>query len=188
MAPDISAETGLGASGCAFGSQTWKGTTPAFEPKPTRASRKTSPRTPGERCRECSAMAANDCPSACAAKTKNPTRIRAAPTWVSTAYQEAALWTGSLRQWSTSTSASDVNAISSHSIMKVATLPALGTRRSVVTKIGNTHAAVRLSRPCARVSDAVQGSRYRHHGHEEHEERAQRIEHKVDAGKGDQLR
>ena len=42
MAPDISADTGLGASGWALGSHTWKGTTPAFDPKPTRASRKTS--------------------------------------------------------------------------------------------------------------------------------------------------
>ena len=42
MAPDMSAETGLGASGWALGSHTWKGTTPAFDPKPTRASTKTS--------------------------------------------------------------------------------------------------------------------------------------------------
>ena len=132
-------------------------------------------------------MAAKDCPSECAASTKKPTRIRAAPPWVSTAYQVAALRAASLRPWSTSTSASDVSAISSHSTMKVATLPALGTRSNVVTKIGNTHAAVPAVQAVARVPDAVQGGRYRHHGHEEHEERPQRIEHQVDAGKGEQL-
>jgi hypothetical protein len=31
MTPDISAETWLGAAGCARGSQTWRGTTPAIE-------------------------------------------------------------------------------------------------------------------------------------------------------------
>ena len=37
--------------------------------------------------------------------------------------------------------------MSSHSAMKVATLPAMGTRSNVVTKSGNTHAAVRVSSP-----------------------------------------
>ena len=92
-------------------------------------------------------MAANDWPPEWAARIKKATRIKAAPTWVSTAYQEPALRTASLRPWSTSTSKSDVKAMSSHSTMKVATLPAAGTRSSVVTKSGNTHAAVRLSRP-----------------------------------------
>ena len=33
----MSADTWLGAAGCASGSQTWSGTRPAFVPKPTRA-------------------------------------------------------------------------------------------------------------------------------------------------------
>ena len=107
---------------------------------------------------------------------------------MSTAYQVAALCAALLRPWSTSTSESEVNAISSHSTMKVATLPALGTSSSVVTKIGNRHAAVRVARPWRRVPDAVQRGRYRHHGHEQHEERTQRIEHQVDAGKREQFR
>ncbi len=36
----MSAETWLGAAGCASGSQTWSGTRPAFAPKPTSASAK----------------------------------------------------------------------------------------------------------------------------------------------------
>ena len=39
--PDISAETLLGATGCASGSQTWSGTMPALTPKPARNSEKT---------------------------------------------------------------------------------------------------------------------------------------------------
>ena len=36
MTPDISAETWLGAAGCARGSQTWRGTTPALVASPER--------------------------------------------------------------------------------------------------------------------------------------------------------
>src|SRR5674476_853063 len=39
MTPDISAETWLGAAGCARGSQTCSGTTPAFAPRPASAAR-----------------------------------------------------------------------------------------------------------------------------------------------------
>ena len=35
MTPDISAETWLGAAGCAAGSQTWSGITPALLAKPS---------------------------------------------------------------------------------------------------------------------------------------------------------
>ena len=38
ITPDMSAETWLGAAGCARGSQTWSGMMPAFEPNPIRAS------------------------------------------------------------------------------------------------------------------------------------------------------
>ena len=40
ISPLIIAETGEGAAGCASGSQTWSGTSPALAPKPSRARRK----------------------------------------------------------------------------------------------------------------------------------------------------
>ena len=46
IAPLISAETWLGASGCALGSQTWTGTTPALAPKPRSARRNIADATP----------------------------------------------------------------------------------------------------------------------------------------------
>ena len=47
IAPDMSADTWLGAAGCARGSQTWSGMSPAFEPKPMSAKAKTASRVPG---------------------------------------------------------------------------------------------------------------------------------------------
>ena len=46
ITPLISAETGEGAAGCASGSHTCSGTSPAFAPKPNRASKK-GDRRPG---------------------------------------------------------------------------------------------------------------------------------------------
>src|SRR5262249_21466227 len=48
ITPDISADTWLGAAGCAIGSQTCNGTSPAFEPKPTNASVKIKFLTAGD--------------------------------------------------------------------------------------------------------------------------------------------
>ena len=45
MAPDIRADTWLGASGWARGSQTCRGTIPALDPNPTSANPKTVERT-----------------------------------------------------------------------------------------------------------------------------------------------
>ena len=42
ITPDMTAEMCEGAAGWAWGSQTWKGNTPAFEPKPINASMKAS--------------------------------------------------------------------------------------------------------------------------------------------------
>ena len=47
IAPDISAEAWLGATGCASGSQTCAGTMPAFEPNPISASTKTAEQSAG---------------------------------------------------------------------------------------------------------------------------------------------
>jgi len=41
MTPDMTAEMWLEAAGWAWGSQTWKGKTPALEPKPTKQKMKT---------------------------------------------------------------------------------------------------------------------------------------------------
>ena len=46
MTPLISAETWLGAAGCASGSQTCSGTRPAFEPAPISTSASTAPAIP----------------------------------------------------------------------------------------------------------------------------------------------
>ena len=51
IAPDINAETWLGAAGCASGSQTCAGTIPAFDPNPISASTNTSDASPGLFCR-----------------------------------------------------------------------------------------------------------------------------------------
>ena len=45
--PDMSAETLLGATGWASGSQMWSGTMPAFTPNPAKNSRKTAPCSAG---------------------------------------------------------------------------------------------------------------------------------------------
>ncbi len=78
----MSAEIGLGAAGCASGSQTWRGIIPALTPKPARKSRKTASRegvaaAPGPR-REANA---SDCP--CEARRKKPATRQPVPTWES---------------------------------------------------------------------------------------------------------
>ena len=64
ITPDISAETWLGAAGCASGSQTCSGTNPALVPKPTSASTNSAP-----------ARAAR-------ARRRRRTMRKAVPTWV----------------------------------------------------------------------------------------------------------
>ena len=46
ITPDITAETGLGAAGCASGSQTCSGNKPAFVPNPISAKRNSPPADP----------------------------------------------------------------------------------------------------------------------------------------------
>ena len=46
--PDMSAETLLGATGCAAGSQMCSGTMPALTPKPKRKSKNAAFRAPGD--------------------------------------------------------------------------------------------------------------------------------------------
>ena len=76
IAPDISAETGLGASGCARGSQTWSGTAPALEANPMRTSTKAMERSAGERVAACARMSAKVWPPAWAASEHEPDQDR----------------------------------------------------------------------------------------------------------------
>jgi hypothetical protein len=105
------------------------------------------PRTPGERWSAAERIEAKLCPPAWAASRSRENRIAAAPTWVITAYHSAALRVAWLRRWSTSTSSSEVRAMSSHSTRKVATLPAAGTSSMVVTNSGRTTETVRVESP-----------------------------------------
>ena len=59
MELDISADTGLGASGWAFGNQTCSGTAPAFDANPRSASTNAKDRTVEERASEWDLMSAN---------------------------------------------------------------------------------------------------------------------------------
>src|SRR5271166_2452411 len=147
MAADIKADTGPGASGWARGNQTCKGTAPAFDPKPTRASTKEVLRAQTGRCDDLTAMTAKDwLPERVASKT-NPRINAAAPNCVITAYHWAATCTSLRRAWSVRTRKSDVTAMSSQRNKNVVTLDAAGTRSSVVTNNGRMHEAVRLERP-----------------------------------------
>src|ERR1035438_1604529 len=86
IAPDMSAEAGLGASGWALGSQTCKGTAPAFDPNPTRASRNAVLRTAAGRCTAWIRIAAKVWLPAWAESITRAKRIADAPAWVITAY------------------------------------------------------------------------------------------------------
>ena len=148
IAPDISAETGLGASGCARGSQTCSGTAPAFDAKPARASTNTAERTASGSAPAWSRIAANDWPPACAPDRTSASRIAAAPAWVITAYHWAAA-RASARRCPVSSSSSDDSAISSHAAMNVAMLAAAGTSSRLVTNSGSSAATARLPWPRA---------------------------------------
>ena len=88
--PDMSAETWLGATGCAIGSQTCSGTMPALEPKPKSASKKIASRTSGvEAGRASTRMAANEAVKSLPASRRNIATSAAKPTWVMAMYQLA---------------------------------------------------------------------------------------------------
>ncbi len=86
MAADIRADTGPGASGWARGSQTCRGTMPAFEPNPTTASTNALSRTQGGRWADLAAMAAKDWLPVWVARSTRPTSNARAPNCVITAY------------------------------------------------------------------------------------------------------
>ncbi len=87
ITPDMRADTWLGATGWARGSQTCSGITPALVPKPSSASRKTSVAAPGDRCRPAVANASkeSDPPGADEPRIRKHTMMQAVPAWVITA-------------------------------------------------------------------------------------------------------
>src|SRR5665213_2977388 len=98
MAPDMSAEAGLAAAGWALGSQTWKGTTPAFEPKPTSARRKAMLRVRGDKWAAWARIATKDWSPVCPDIRTKASNMAAAPAWVITAYHSPAARESALRR------------------------------------------------------------------------------------------
>ena len=90
IAADISAETLLGASGCARGSHACSGTIPAFDPNPIPVATKISPATVGDSPPAASRRAGNEPSTAFAENTSSPTMMATRPRWVITAYQRPA--------------------------------------------------------------------------------------------------
>ena len=148
MAPDMSADTGLGASGWARGSHTCSGTAPAFDAKPASARMNARERTAGGTPAAPARIAANDWPPACAPSRTSASRIAAAPACVITAYH----WAASLasgRRCPVSSSSREDSAISSQAAMNVAMLPAAGTSSRLVMNSGSSAVPVRPPPPWA---------------------------------------
>ena len=143
IAPDISAETGPGASGWALGNQTCNGTAPAFEAKPSSTSTNANERTVGERVTACAATAANVWPPPCRVSNKSPNRIDAAPTCVIAPYHWAASRAAAWRRCSTMMSSIELRAISSQKNISVAMLDAAGTQSIESRKTRKSETAVR---------------------------------------------
>ena len=158
MAPDMSAETGEGASGWARGSQTCSGTAPAFDPKPARARTNARDRTAGGIPPAWAAIAAKDWPPACAPIRTNASRIAAAPAWVITAYHWAAS-RASRRRCPVSSSSSDDSAISSQAAMNVAMLAAAGTSSRLVMNSGSSAGRGPAPAAAGRVAGGVAAGR-----------------------------
>ena len=147
IAADISAETWLGASGWARGSQACSGRMPAFEANPIKVSANTSPAVVGESVVAATRNAGNESLSACPVSTSSPIRMATNPRWVITAYQRAADATSARWLCSASTSSSEVSAISSQHTRNVPTLPAAGTSSMAATNSGSVACTQRPSRP-----------------------------------------
>ena len=90
ITPDINAETWLGAAGCACGSQTCSGITPAFDPKPMPSRTKTRSRVSGSRCPLPNSIPPNHRSSGLSEKQK-PKNSAANPACVITKYTHPAL-------------------------------------------------------------------------------------------------
>src|SRR5207253_3052052 len=127
MTLDMSAETGLGAAGCALGSQTWSGTRPAFAPKPTSARTKTKLLRPDESVAADMASAEQSHAPSAGKRSKNDARMDPSPNCVMPRYQLPAL-TVSGSSASVMTSSYELIAIPSQKRTNQKMLSARGTR------------------------------------------------------------
>ncbi len=85
MTPDMSADTWLGAAGCARGSQTWSGITPALPAKPSARRTKAASRVAGARAGAAARQSANRRLPTPAPSRSMPASKQARPAWVMTA-------------------------------------------------------------------------------------------------------
>ena len=90
ITPDMSAETWLGAAGCASGSQTCSGTPPAFAPKPSASSAHASERAPAPSAGAAAVQSANRALPVHAVSSSMPASMQASPACVITAYTQPA--------------------------------------------------------------------------------------------------
>ena len=119
MAALISAETLLGDSACARGSQGCSGTAPALPAMPKTSNRKMTAATTGGNPPATDRRWAKSAPPAAADNHTAPTSRATNPAWVSTAYQVAAPRTAGWCLCSVRTRSSEVIAISSQPISSV---------------------------------------------------------------------
>ena len=125
MAALMTADTWLGASGCARGSQTCRGTIPALLANPTisRANATDAvPESAGTR-----AIAVKPVPPPAAARTANPSKSITKLKWVITEYHRAAERTGARWAWSARSSTVEATAISSQHSRNETASAAAGT-------------------------------------------------------------
>ena len=135
----ISADTGLGASGCARGSQACSGTRPAFDPNPATVNTNTAIRAPsGTRRQGREPVGRHRPPTTPSARSGWP-RTRAGSSPHTTAPPSAT----SGRVCSASTSTSEASAINSHASRNVVTDAAAGTSSIAATNSGNTASGTR---------------------------------------------
>src|ERR1019366_6354727 len=143
MELDINADTGLGASGCALGNHTCKGTAPAFDANPKSTRTKAKERVTGDSAEAWALRSAKLCPLPLEVMTSSPRRIDAAPNWVITPYHSAALRASGWRAWSVRISNNELSAISSQQNISVMMLDAAGTASRVKMKTMNMLRALR---------------------------------------------
>jgi len=87
MTPDMSADTCDGATGCAFGSQTWSGMAPALVPNQTSSRTKTTSHTGAGSRGAAAPKAPNDVDPASAPRMANATMRAAVATCVIARYR-----------------------------------------------------------------------------------------------------
>lgn len=119
------AEAWLGASGCARGSHTCTGTSPALAPKPSTSRTNATPAVPERGSTR--ARSVNAVPPPAAASTANPAVIATMDRCVITAYQSPASRAAAEVACSASTSTAEAPAMSSQASRNDTTSPAAGT-------------------------------------------------------------